>query len=88
MFLATKSVFVRRLSVVIGFIAAVYRFVALEKSWSIVGPPAQDATHPAQTLATNLGNIFIECGLFFVAGWACVRIIAWVFAGLASDRGR
>jgi hypothetical protein len=82
MFLSTQSVFVRRLSLVVGFVAAGYRFVVLEKSWSIVGPPAQDATHPARTLFTNLGNIFIECGLFFVAGWACVRIIAWVIAGV------
>jgi len=86
MFLSTRSVFVRRLSLVIGFLAAVYRFIALEKSWSIVGPPAQDAAHPAQTIMKNLANIFIECGLFFLAAWASVRIVAWVIAGLSSDR--
>jgi NADH:ubiquinone oxidoreductase subunit H len=86
MFLSTRSVFVRRLSLVIGFLAAGYRFIALEKSWSIVGPPAQDAAHPAQTLITNVGDILIECGLFFLAAWASVRVIAWVIAGLSSDR--
>jgi hypothetical protein len=88
MFLSTRSVFIRRLSLVVGFIAAGYRFFDLQKSWSIGGPPAQDATHPMRTLVINVSNTLLECGLFFLAAWAVVRITAWVISGISSDRAQ
>ena len=83
MFLVTNSKVVRRLSIVAGFAAAGYYFVTLSQPY---GPPAQDIGRPWHNLLVNLTNLGIEAGLYFVAGWALVRTIAWVLAAFASDR--
>ncbi len=83
MFLSTHSNGVRRLSLVAGLAAAGYYFATLSQPY---GPPAQDPGRPWHNLFINLTNLAIEAGLYFLAAWLVVRIVAWVVAGFSSDR--
>lgn len=83
MLLSTNSKGVRRLSLVLGFVAAGYYLVTLNQPY---GPPAQDPGRPWHNLFINLSNLAIEAGLYFLVAWASVRIVGWVVAGFAADR--
>jgi len=80
---STKSLGVKRLSLVAGVAAAIYYFVTLSQP---NGPPAQSPGHPWQNLAINLGNLALEAGLYFLAAWFVVRVIAWVVAGFTKKQ--
>jgi len=82
-FLKTKSQGVRRLSLFLGFAAALYRIITLQQPF---GPPAQDVEHPLQTLLINLFNIVIEGAIYFIVVWLIIRTIAWIVKGFISDR--
>jgi hypothetical protein len=84
-FLKTQSVGVKRLSLVGGLIAAIYHIATLNEPF---GPPAQDPGHPWQNLAINLGNLIIECALFFLVAWGLIRVIAWIANGFVSDNSK
>ena len=77
---STQSVGVKRLSLVAGIGAALYYFVTLNQPY---GPPAQTPGHPWQNLTINLSNLALESGLYFLAAWLTVRVVAWVIAGFA-----
>jgi hypothetical protein len=80
---STQSLGVKRLSFVAGIAAAIYYFVTLNQP---NGPPAQTPGHPWQNLAINLGNLALEAGLYFLAAWLVVRVIAWVVAGFTTKQ--
>jgi hypothetical protein len=79
----TKSVGVKRLSLVAGFAAAIYYFVTLSQPY---GPPAQTPGHPWENLFINFANLAFEAGLCFLAAWVAVRVVAWVLAGFTKGR--
>jgi hypothetical protein len=83
MFLSTNSKGVRRLGLVAGFAAAGYSFATLNEPY---GPPAQIPGKPWHNLFINLTELVLHAALYFLAAWACVRIVAWVLAGFAADR--
>lgn len=73
-FLSTTSVGVRRLSLTLGIIAAVYRFM---------NPGVYDNLY-YDTPAHFLG-ITLMCLFYFLGAWILVRLIAWIAAGFISD---
>ena len=78
---STESLGVKRLSLVAGIAAALYYFVTLSQP---AGPPEQSPGHPWQNFAINVGNLALEAGLYFLAAWLVVRVIAWVVAGFTK----
>ena len=78
---STQSKGVRRLSLVTGFVAALYYFITLNQPH---GPPAQTPGLPWQNLAINAGNLVLESGLYFLAAWLAVRVLAWMVAGFTE----
>lgn len=79
--LSTKSSGVRRLSVVVGIIAACWYVVVGEPMTNHEGP-----SHQWQYLLFNLIRIAVGGGACFFVAWASVRIIAWIAAGFVEDR--
>ena len=83
MFLATNSKGVRRLSLVVGIVAAGYYLVTLNQPY---GPPAQAPGRPWHNLLINLTDLSIGAGLYFLGAWASVRTVAWIVAGFVTHR--
>lgn len=73
--LRTRSVGVRRLSLILGLISGTYFMVT--QHTPIVGE---------NTVSLNLLNMAILFAVGFVATWLIVRVIAWVIEGFVQDR--
>jgi hypothetical protein len=83
MFLSTKLLGVRRLSLIIGISAGLYPLFTREEPF---GPPAQTPGEPWTNLFINLSNLALEFALYFISAWLIVRIIAWIIEGFMKDR--
>src|ERR1700722_5712359 len=81
MFLATKSVGVRRLSLLFGFVGAVTgaSFVTVEH----VTPDLK--AFETEIVAQNIVNMLLYPAIGFFAAWALVRTVAWIVAGFKQD---
>lgn len=78
MFFHTKSLGVRRLSIILGVIAGCC-FAATQHSPVYVGD---------NKLYWNLLNIALLFAIGFIAAWLSVRIIAWIIAGFTHDHSK
>jgi hypothetical protein len=77
MFLSTQSVGVRRVSLVLGLVAAVYRFM---------NPGLYDNLY--YDSPEHFVGIVLTCLLYFLCAWVPIRVIAWIVSGFLSDRTR
>ena len=83
MILSTKSPGVRRLSLVLGFVAG--------GCYIILRHPVTNNEGPSQALkyaVYNLADILIVGTIVFFLAWAAVRIVAWIVAGFLNDGSR
>jgi hypothetical protein len=80
MFLSTKSCGVRRLSLILGIVAAGYFVVVRHPITNWQGP-----TQSTQYLIYNVVDMAVGGVASFAIAWATVRILAWIVAGFLDD---
>lgn len=83
MFFRTKSITVRRLSLILGLTAGFYRLYTRDEPF---GPPAQTPGQPWHNAFINLSNLALEFAIYFIVAWTVVRVIAWIVEGFINDR--
>jgi len=84
MFFSTKSIGVRRLSVILGLVAGFCFIIALHEP-THYGAPGETPAQHWHIIGINILNMTLLFAVGFIAAWFVVRVIAWVIAGFALD---